>query len=186
MASTTTNAQARQLRHARVFLLVIVLFGVVVSVGANTLDTPDFVDKMVVGWPPVALLLSIEALVRIPASRRAGAAGRVLATVAVGIAAGWLSYWHMASTVSQHGESGGGQYIWPFSVDGLMVIAAIGLVEVGARLRALDQTARVDASAAPLIAAVEEAIVAPSWLPPKAEHRAMRSTSALSALNRTD
>src|SRR5258706_3096128 len=138
MASTKgTTAQLKRLQEARTSLRPIVLLGVVVSVGANQLEAHGAIDKAIVGWPPIALLLAIEALIRIPASKRLGAAGRVLATIAVGFASGWLSYWHMASTVSQHGESGGGQYIWPLSVDGLMVICAIGLVEVGARLRAL-------------------------------------------------
>lgn len=130
--------QMRDLRKARRFVRLIVAIGIAASVAANVLGAEDGIAAAISGWPPIALLLSLEVLTRVPTSKRFGAFGRVLATIGVAFAAGWLSYWHMAATVSQHGEHGGSQYIWPFSVDGLMTIAAIALVELGARLRVLE------------------------------------------------
>ena len=142
------QAQIKALRKTRRMVRVIVTIGIAVSVATNVFGAlGDHVAEAIAGWPPVALMLSLEVLTRVPNSKRWGAFGRVTATIGVGFAAGWLSYWHMAATVSQHGEHGGSQYIWPISVDGLMTIAAIALVELGARLRALelspDEAARV-------------------------------------------
>ena len=188
---TPNSAQAaktRELRKARNLVRCIVAVGIAASVTANVLGAADLTEAAIAGWPPVALLLSLEVLTRVPASKRLGAFGRIVATVAVAFASGWLSYWHMASTVSQHGEHGGSQFVWPFSVDGLMMIAAIALVELGARLRLLEaaavQSARVETSAAPLIAAVEQAIGdRPEWLPPVSPARQLRRESALKALD---
>lgn len=185
--SITQDAKTRELRKARNLVRAIVVVGIAASVTANVLGAEDLTAAAVAGWPPVALLLSLEVLTRVPASKRLGAFGRVAATVAVAFASGWLSYWHMAATVSQHGERGGSQFVWPFSVDGLMMIAAIALVELGARLRTLEQaavqTVKVEASAAPLIAAVEQAIgERPEWLPPVSPARQLRRESALKAL----
>ena len=182
------DAKTRELRKARNLVRAIVVVGIAASVTANVLGAEDLTAAAVAGWPPVALLLSLEVLTRVPASKRLGAFGRIVATVAVAFASGWLSYWHMASTVSQHGEHGGSQFVWPFSVDGLMMIAAIALVELGARLRVLEaaavQSARVETSAAPLIAAVEQAIGdRPEWLPPVSPARQLRRESALKALD---
>lgn len=130
--------QMRDLRKARQFVRFIVVIGIAASVAANVLGAEDFIASAISGWPPLALLLSLEVLTRVPTSKRLGAFGRVSATILVAGASGWLSYWHMAATVSQHGEHGGSQYVWPFTVDGLMTIAAIALVELGARIRMLE------------------------------------------------
>jgi len=187
---STQSPAIRDLRKRRNLVRAIVVVGIAASVTANVLGAEDLTAAAVAGWPPVALLLSLEVLTRVPASKRLGAFGRVVATVAVAFASGWLSYWHMAATVSQHGEHGGSQYVWPFSVDGLMMIAAIALVELGARLRVLEavagQSVKVEASAAPLIAAVEQAIGdRPVWLAPVSPARQLRRESAVRALNAT-
>lgn len=133
-----TPAVVRDLRKRRNFVRAIVAVGIAVSVGANVLGAEDGIAAAIAGWPPVALLLSLEVLTRVPTSKRLGSFGRVVATIAVAFASGWLSYWHMAATVSQHGETGGSQYVWPLTVDGLMTISAIAMVEIGARLRAIE------------------------------------------------
>lgn len=162
MSSSTSKAATLHLRRPRAIVRAIVVVGVTASIAANVLGAEDLIAAGISGWPPVALLLSLEVLTRVPTSKRLGAFGRVVATIGVAFAAGWLSYWHMAATVSQHGETGGSQYIWPLSVDGLMTIAAIALVELGARIREiegrLERPAAAQASAAPLIAEVEAAM----------------------------
>lgn len=176
------------LRRPRAIVRAIVVVGVTASIAANVLGAEDLIAAGIAGWPPVALLLSLEVLTRVPASKRLGAFGRVIATIGVAFAAGWLSYWHMAATVSQHGETGGSQYIWPLSVDGLMTIAAIALVELGARIREIEnrqeRPAKAQANAAPLIAAVEEAMAeSPETLAFRAAQQSLRRESRLPALN---
>lgn len=70
----------------------------------------------------------------------------------------WVSYWHMASVAAAHGENGS-KYLLPLSVDGLVVVSSISLVELTGQISAVDATAR----AATARAATE---------PPPAEHRA--------------
>ncbi len=41
----------------------------------------------------------------------------------------------MVGVVARYGETGASPYLMPFSVDGLMVVASICLVEIGAQLR---------------------------------------------------
>jgi peptidoglycan/LPS O-acetylase OafA/YrhL len=144
-----------ELKTNRNIVRAVVLVGIVASIAANTLGAASWINAAIAGWPPVALLLALEILTRVPTSKRWGAAGRILATLGVAGAAGWLSYWHMAATVSQHGEHGGSEYVWPVSVDGLMTIAAIALVELGARIRQLETAAAESAPVSPAAAVVE-------------------------------
>lgn len=157
-----TTAHLKDLKSRRRFVRVIVVVGILASITANVLGAEDLIAAGIAGWPPVALLLSLEVLTRVPTSRRLGAFGRVVATIGVAFAAGWLSYWHMAATVSQHGETGGSQYVWPISVDGLMTISAIALVELGARIRQIEAQQVPQAPAAVETAALERAYRMPS------------------------
>ena len=160
----STTAQISELRHRRRFVRAIVVIGIAASIAANVLDSEDLIAAGIAGWPPVALLLSLEVLTRVPTSRRLGAFGRVCATIGVAFAAGWLSYWHMAATVSQHGEHGSSAYVWPISVDGLMTIAAIALVELGARIRQIEAATERPAAApaAPALSLVPDPAVEPA------------------------
>ena len=157
--STNTSPQLREYRITRGIVAAIVVVGVAVSVAVNQLDATTLIGKLLAGWPPVSLLLTLEGLVRIPTSKRLGAFGRVLATVAVAGASGWLSYWHMVAAVADHEESVLNAHIWPATVDGLMVVMAVGMVELGARIRVLrnqpQRVADAAASAAELIQAVD-------------------------------
>lgn len=167
--------QVTEYRKARNFVRVIVLIGITASIAANTLGAANWIDAAVAAWPPLSLLLSIEVLTRVPASKRFGSVVRILSTLAVGVAAGWLSYFHMAATVSQHGEHGINAYVWPFSVDGLMTISAVALVELGAKIRDLAAKLEEIADAAvtpvtvtPQPAAVNVVPVAPAPVVPQA------------------
>ena len=51
-----------------------------------------------------------------------------------GIAA-WVSYWHMAGVAARYGETDASPYLLPVSVDGLIVVASICLVELSGRIR---------------------------------------------------
>lgn len=185
-ARTDVQQQLHDYRIARWFVAIIVIVGVAVSIAVNQLDAHTWVSKGIAGWPPFGLLLTLEVLTRIPTGQRLGAVTRVIATVAVAGAAGWLSYWHMVAAVADHGETAGNAHIWPITVDGLMAVAAVGMVELGARIRVLKsqpkRIADAAASAAELVKAVDE-IESPQALAFREAQRELRRTSALAAMN---
>ncbi|MEK8109023.1 DUF2637 domain-containing protein [Micromonospora sp. M12] len=85
---------------------------------------------------PLALLLTIELISRVPVHSRRLAIGRWAATALIAGIAAWVSYWHMAAVAARYGETNGAQYLLPLSVDGLVVVASICLVELGGRIAA--------------------------------------------------
>jgi len=183
---TEAEKQLRDYRKTRWFVASIVFVGVAVSIAVNQLDAHTLINKGIAGWPPLGLLLTLELLTRIPTGQKLGAFTRVAATLAVAGAAGWLSYWHMVAAVADHGESATNAHIWPATVDGLMAVAAVGMVELGARIRAMKsqpmRVAEVAASAAELVKAVD-AIESPQALAFREAQRELRRTSALDAMN---
>lgn len=140
-----------QLTRIRWAVRATLLLGVAVSIVANVLHAIDNpISQSISAWPPLALLLTVELISRVPVHSRALAVGR-LATAAIiaGIAA-WVSYWHMVGVASRYGEVGLSPYLLPLSVDGLIVVASICLVELGGRIRAAEvpERAPVDDAAA--------------------------------------
>jgi hypothetical protein len=129
----------RRLRRVRWSVRATLTFGVAASVAANVLHAEaNPVSQAIAAWPPLALLLTIELVSRVPVHRRSLAAVRVLATVVISGIAAWVSYWHMAGVASRYGEDGSSPYLLPVSVDGLIVVASICLVELSGRIRAAD------------------------------------------------
>ncbi|WP_458329379.1 DUF2637 domain-containing protein [Micromonospora soli] len=48
-----------------------------------------------------------------------------------------MSYWHLVGVAARHGETdAGAAYLLPISVDGLVIVASVSLVELTARIRA--------------------------------------------------
>jgi hypothetical protein len=129
----------RRLRRVRWSVRATLTFGVAASVAANVLHADaNPVSQAIAAWPPLALLLTIELVSRVPVHRRSLAAVRVLATIVISGIAAWVSYWHMAGVASRYGEDGSSPYLLPVSVDGLIVVASICLVELSGRIRAAD------------------------------------------------
>lgn len=112
------------------------ILGVAASVTANVLHARDNpISQAIAGWPPLALLITIEIIARVPITRRWLAAVRVLATIVISGIAAWVSYWHMAGVALRYGEATGAAHLLPLSVDGLIVVASVCLVELGGRDR---------------------------------------------------
>jgi hypothetical protein len=112
------------------------VLGVAASVAANILHArPNLVSQIIAAWPPLALLVTVELIARVPVDRRGLSAVRLLAAGGISGIAAWVSYWHMAGVVARYGETGASPYLMPFSVDGLIVVASICLVEIGTRIR---------------------------------------------------
>jgi hypothetical protein len=109
---------------------------VAASVAANILHAdPNPIAQAIAAWPPLALLLTVELISRVPVHRRSLAAVRLGATAAIAGIAAWVSYWHMAGVAARYGETGAAPYLLPLSVDGLVVVASVSLVELAGRLR---------------------------------------------------
>lgn len=117
------------------------VFGSVMSVAANVLHTWLPAARMPPGWTPgiaaqvgaavwpIALLLSVEVLSRVPWRRgrlwslaRFGGAG----TVALGSAV--ISYGHVQDVLAAWGYSALAAHVGPLALDGLMVISGFALL----------------------------------------------------------
>jgi hypothetical protein len=81
------------------------------------------------------VLLTVELVSRVPVHRWWRTTIRVLATGSVAGIAAWVSYGHMAEVARRFGETGHTPYLLPISVDGLIIVASICLVELTGRLR---------------------------------------------------
>jgi hypothetical protein len=139
-----------QLRRIRWAVRAALTLGVAASVAANVLHArPNPISQAIAAWPPLALLLTVELTSRIPMHRRSLAACRVFATIAIATIAAWVSYWHMASVAARYGETDSSAYLLPISVDGLIVVASVSLVELAGRIRTIEeQRARLAQAAA--------------------------------------
>lgn len=119
----------------------VLTLGVAASVAANILHArSDPISQTIAAWPPIALLLAVELVSRVPVRRRWLTAARVCATVVIASIAAYVSYWHMAGVAARYGEESISAHLLPLSVDGLIVIGSICLVELGAYHRPLAAT----------------------------------------------
>jgi hypothetical protein len=144
---TTPLTRLRRIRWAVRATLTI---GVAASVAANILHAdPNPISQTISAWPPVALLLTVELVSRVPVHRRLLLATRVMATVVIAGIAAWVSYWHMQGVAVRYGETDASPYLLPISVDGLIVVASICLVELAGRIRHLEEPPPPPARTAP-------------------------------------
>lgn len=127
----------RQLKRIRWAVRATLALGVIASTIANILHAePNVISQTIAAWPPLALLLTIELISRVPVHHPALAAVRLVATVIIAGIAAWVSYWHMVGVISRYGETGASPYLIPLTVDGLVVVASVCLVELGGRIQA--------------------------------------------------
>ena len=154
----------RQLRRVRWAVRCTLVLGVAASVAANVLHAqPDPVAQIIAAWPPLALLLTVELISRVPVHRRSLAAARLVATTAIAGIAAWVSYWHMAGVAARYGEQGASPFLLPLSVDGLVIVASVSLVELAGRIRVAESArTSVPADAAAAARRGEQSTVAVS------------------------
>ena len=106
----------RQLRRVRWAVRAVLMLGVAASVAANILHAdPNPIAQAIAAWPPLALLLTVELISRVPVHRRSLAAVRLGATATIAGIAAWVSYWHMAGVAARYGETGAAPYLLPLS-----------------------------------------------------------------------
>jgi hypothetical protein len=154
-----------QLRRVRWAVRATLLLGVAASVVANVLHALDNpISQAIAAWPPLALLLTVELISRVPVHRRYLAALRLVATAIIAGIAAWVSYWHMVGVAARYGETGASPYLLPLSVDGLIVVASICLVELGGRISTLER-AETEPAVVPAPPAAEIPAAAPTPAP---------------------
>lgn len=130
------SADLARLRRVRWAVRLALVLGVAASVAANVLHAnPNPIAQAIAAWPPLALLLTVELISRVPVHRRSLAAVRMAATASITGIAAWVSYWHMVGVAARYGEQGTAPYLIPLSVDGLVVVASVCLVELAGRFR---------------------------------------------------
>jgi hypothetical protein len=166
--------QLPQLRRIRWAVRAALILGVAASVAANVLHAqPNPISQTISAWPPLALLLTIELTSRIPMHKPLLAAVRVMATVTIAGIAAWVSYWHMQGVAVRFGETETSAYLLPISVDGLIVVASVSLVELAGRIWLLEDKlskAALAAAAVPAVAPVQfvppvQPVAAPATAP---------------------
>jgi hypothetical protein len=155
------------LRRVRWAVRGTLTLGVAASVAANILHArPNPISQAIAAWPPLALLLTVELISRVPMHRRLLAAARLGATAGIAAIAAWVSYWHMAGVAARYGESASSAYLLPLSVDGLIIVGSVSLVELAGRIRSAEGAATTVAEPAPAPAPpVVEPAVEPSIEP---------------------
>jgi len=127
----------RHLRRIQWWVRAALTLGVAASVAANVMHArPDLAARVISAWAPVALLVVIELISRVPVHRTWLAVVRHAAAALVAAVAAWASYWHMAAVAARHGEETVTAHVLPVSVDMLIVVASICLVEIGGQIRA--------------------------------------------------
>jgi hypothetical protein len=125
------------LHRIRWAVRAVLVLGLAASATGNVLHAqPNLISRSISAWPVVALYLAIDLISRIPVNGKLLAAARLVAAAAIAGIAAWVSYWHMAGVAARYGETGASPYLLPLSVDGLIVVASICLVELGGRIRA--------------------------------------------------
>jgi hypothetical protein len=165
--STVDAGATGRLRRIRWAVRLALTAGVAASVGANILHAAhNPISQAIAAWPPLALLLTVELVARVPLHTRALAAVRIAATTVIAGIAAWVSYWHMAAVAARYGETPTSAYLLPISVDGLIVVASISLVELANRINAAPATVVIDHSGQPrtrteLVAAPAAVVVRP-------------------------
>jgi hypothetical protein len=139
--------QLPQLIRIRWAVRATLLLGMAASIAANVLHAePNIISQVISAWPPLALLLTVELTSRVPMHRPLLAAIRVIATAVIAGIAAWVSYWHMQDVAVRFGEAEIAAYLLPISVDGLIVVASVSLVELAGRIRELQEAQAKSAS----------------------------------------
>ena len=157
------------LRRVRWAVRATLCLAVGASVAANILHANrNPISQAIAGWPPLALLLTVELVSRVPMHRRLLAAVRVAATAVISGIAAWVSYWHMVGVADRYGETDASPYLLPISVDGLIVVASISLVELAGRIRTAETTTTPPSTvvAQPGPVAVPEVVEPVARIPP--------------------
>src|SRR5438552_19013819 len=94
-----------QLRRFQWAVRATLAIGVAASVCANVLHARDNpISQTIAAWPPLALLLTVELVSRVPVHRRLLAFARIGGTAVLAGIASYVSHFHMAAVLSLYGQ----------------------------------------------------------------------------------
>ena len=123
-----------RIRHGARATLIL---GIGASLAANMLAAdPSIIGRIIAAWSPLALLLTVELLSRVPAAPGWLSRVRVASAASIAGIAAWVSYWHMVEVAAAYGEGAVAAHLLPFSVDGLVIVSSICLMEISQRMAA--------------------------------------------------
>ncbi|GAA3260918.1 DUF2637 domain-containing protein [Dactylosporangium siamense] len=132
------DAQLRRLRLMQWTLRGTLGLALAVSMAANVLHAaPDPVARSIAAWSPLALYAAIEVMTRVPIRNRLLGGIRIVATVAIAVIAGVTSYLHMVGVAERYGESWQVVYLLPISVDGLVAVLTLSLLDIASQVRTI-------------------------------------------------
>ena len=81
--------------------------GIGASLAANVLAAdPSLIGKLIAAWSPIALLVTVELLFRIPTTSGPRSYLRIAAAVPIALIAAWVSYHHMVEVAEAYGALG--------------------------------------------------------------------------------
>lgn len=176
-------AKQTDLRHyliQRYGISGVVLLGIVVSMLLNVKHAPSaggWVASLIGGWPPAAVFLCIELISRVPVVGRWSSVGRVLMALGVSGIAAWISYEQQAEYVMSLGFTGLTAKLLPATIDGVMGVATVSLIEVSKIIRKLRaELAEIDAPAV-AVAPVADLAPEPAKSPQVARRRGRKPGS---------
>ncbi|MFF5233617.1 DUF2637 domain-containing protein [Dactylosporangium sp. NPDC000521] len=135
------GAQLQRLRRMQWTLRGALAVALIASMAANVLHAaPDPVARSIAAWSPLALYAAIEVMTRVPIRNRLLGGIRIVATVAIAIIAGITSYLHMVGVAERYGESWQVVYLLPISVDGIVAVFTLSLLDIASQVRAITTT----------------------------------------------
>ena len=95
-----------ELRRLQIGARAALVAGIVASVAANVAAAePTLIGRVVAGWSPAALFITVELITRLPARTGPLALARLAATGGVAGIAAWISYHHIVEVALRAGES---------------------------------------------------------------------------------
>lgn len=134
------NLRRRLEEQARLRLAVVIIsaIGGGLSIALNVEHAPDNLWARLTGaWPPIAVVITVELVSRIPASNWFLAAGRILVTTGVGGGAFYVSFIQQYDYMLAIGWEGASAWIFPLITDGVVVVALLSMIEVVRTIRHL-------------------------------------------------
>jgi hypothetical protein len=130
-----------ELKHYRrlwVFVTVVTVLLIGITVTLNVMHAPPtWGARLIGGTPPVFVFFCIELISRIPATSRMLMIGRIATTTVVSGFSFAISYQQQVEFIHALGFVGWVANIYPIIIDGVMVVAALSLVEVTRKVRML-------------------------------------------------
>lgn len=128
----------REQRRLRWAVVIISAVGGGLSIVLNVVHAPDNPFARLTGaWPPIAVVVTVELVSRIPATNGWLASGRVLVTVGVGGGAFYVSFVQQYDYMLRIGWEGTSAWIFPLITDGVVVVALLSMIEVVRAIRTL-------------------------------------------------